>query len=274
MKLDRRPGEANYRLLAQRLREEIHRSDYAENKPLPTEMSLAASYGLSRQTVRRALQELVSEGLIFRVRGRGTFVTPKETRYLRPFGTVDDLLNLTADTQFELISPLSQLTRDDELLESTGGAPTDFAQLTNGLNQDWLYSSRIYGVTFVRRHNGQIICRTRVTVPAHIAEVLSRAEELTNPAFQTRTTVIGLIENFGFNIAEAEQIISARAASVELSELLRVPVGHPILHVVRIYFDRQGQLLERAVSDFVPELFSHFSRLGRVGQHVPSPEDH
>jgi GntR family transcriptional regulator len=44
---------------------------------LPGELELAEQYGVSRDTIRRAIQELVSEGRLVVLRGRGTFVTPK-----------------------------------------------------------------------------------------------------------------------------------------------------------------------------------------------------
>jgi GntR family transcriptional regulator len=44
---------------------------------LPGELELADQYGVSRDTIRRAIQELVSEGRLLVLHGRGTFVTPK-----------------------------------------------------------------------------------------------------------------------------------------------------------------------------------------------------
>ncbi|MFE4850635.1 winged helix-turn-helix domain-containing protein, partial [Streptomyces sp. NPDC056689] len=65
------PGrDSAYVRLARELREAILRHDYPEGVRLPTEAELAASHGLSRQTVRRAFQDLVTEGLVHRVPGR------------------------------------------------------------------------------------------------------------------------------------------------------------------------------------------------------------
>ncbi|HTF52405.1 MAG TPA: GntR family transcriptional regulator [Pseudonocardia sp.] len=66
------PGVA-YQSLAQLLRDAINQGSFANGRQLPTEAELVADYGVSRQTVRRALQELVAEGLVSRVRGHGTF---------------------------------------------------------------------------------------------------------------------------------------------------------------------------------------------------------
>jgi len=62
-----------YQTLGQALRDEIASGAYADGVRLPTESELVARYGLSRQTVRRAFQDLVAEGVVYRVPGRGTY---------------------------------------------------------------------------------------------------------------------------------------------------------------------------------------------------------
>jgi GntR family transcriptional regulator len=46
------------------------------DSPIPSERELGESHGLSRMTVRQALNQLCSEGRLYRVRGKGTFVAP------------------------------------------------------------------------------------------------------------------------------------------------------------------------------------------------------
>lgn len=241
----RRPGESSYRLLTQSLREQIFRDEFPEGTPLPTELALSTLHGLSRQTVRRAFQELVAEGLVYRVQGKGTFVTPTEIRYRRPFGSVDDLMNLRLDTEFELVEPLA------DALEA------DLAQRMG------LSDPHVHTLTFRRLHQGEAFCRTRVYLPPRIGRSLQGVQELTDQGMHTRATVIGLLENRGHGIAEAEQVITATAADERLAADLSCEAGIPILHIERTYLDRKGEVLELAVSDFLPEHYSHRSRLGR-----------
>lgn len=63
-----------YRVLADRLRADIKRGAYKDGERLNTENELAALYGMSRQTVRQALDVLEGEGIILRKRGSGTYV--------------------------------------------------------------------------------------------------------------------------------------------------------------------------------------------------------
>ena len=57
-----------YLLLRQRIEDGV----YPVDKPMPSEPELTAMFGVSRITIRRALERLQSEGLISRARGRGT----------------------------------------------------------------------------------------------------------------------------------------------------------------------------------------------------------
>src|SRR5271166_4910554 len=80
----------------------------ADGRQLPTEEQLAASYSVSRQTVRRAMQDLVSEGIIYRVAGRGTYPVAERDGYVNHFGSVEELMALSLDTECEVVSPLQR----------------------------------------------------------------------------------------------------------------------------------------------------------------------
>lgn len=64
--------------------------------------------GLSRQTVRRAFQDLVAEGVVYRVPGRGTYATDPGGPYLRQFGSIEDLMSLSENTTMEVLHGLSR----------------------------------------------------------------------------------------------------------------------------------------------------------------------
>ena len=59
------------------MRERIVNGYYPDNVPVPSEAELSGSFGVSRITIRKAMEMLSAEGLITRMRGRGTFVTDR-----------------------------------------------------------------------------------------------------------------------------------------------------------------------------------------------------
>ncbi|MGY4706656.1 extracellular solute-binding protein [Candidatus Bipolaricaulota sp. J31] len=85
-KLDKRSATPLYLQIKEILKERIERGEYAPGERLPTEMELCEMFGVSRITVRQALNELAKEGLLYRQRGSGTYVNREpriEERVLR-----------------------------------------------------------------------------------------------------------------------------------------------------------------------------------------------
>jgi GntR family transcriptional regulator len=76
--LDPDSADPLYAQLATALRNAIARGVYARR--LPAETALAEEYGVSRDTVRHALDLLAADGLVRRSHGRGTFVISKRSR--------------------------------------------------------------------------------------------------------------------------------------------------------------------------------------------------
>lgn len=241
----RRVDEPGYRRLAGHLRDAIRGQHWAENEALPTDSELGQEHGVSRQTVRRAYLELVNEGLVYRVPGRGTFITPAHLRYHRTFETVDDLLGLADDTELEITEPLS------------GAYDPQAASLLA------LDSRLMYGMRFVRRHRGTVFCHTTVFLPPGIGEQLEEEPSFTELGSTTTSTVIGVLTGRGVQLSGAEQSMTARAADETDHERLGCPLGHPLLHIERLYVDSSGRPVEWAISDFLPEHYTHRLHLGR-----------
>src|SRR5215212_3738435 len=63
-----------YYQLKEILREKIQGGQWAPGALIPSERELCAQYGLSRMTARQAIIDLVRDGLLYRVQGKGTFV--------------------------------------------------------------------------------------------------------------------------------------------------------------------------------------------------------
>lgn len=242
---DNRPA---YVVLADELRESIGRGEYAGARQLPTETSLAADHGLSRQTVRRAYLELVSEGLVNRVPGRGTFVADPEPKYLRQFGSVEDLMGLAIDTTIEIVRPLSR-----------GVSIEAAARLA-------LDSDVVHSLSYVRSHHGVPFGWTTVSLPPAVAELLRDAPEVTTTGASNPLTVIGLMEGrLDDPIARAEQTISAVAADEKLVAMLGCGLGTPILRIDRLFVSARDEPVELSVGYFLPEQYTYRTTLSRAG---------
>jgi GntR family glv operon transcriptional regulator len=67
-----------YKSIADRLRIQLNTADYPIGSPLPSESNLANEFGVSRMTLRKAIDLLVSWGLVVRRHGSGTYVVKKD----------------------------------------------------------------------------------------------------------------------------------------------------------------------------------------------------
>lgn len=239
-------GRSAYARLARELRAALLRNDFPADKRLPTEAELAESYDVSRQTVRRAFQDLVAEGMVRRVPGRGTFAATRHERYLRQFGSVDDLMGLSIDTELRLVTPLRRQVDVD-------------AAGRLGLGSD-----QVFRVEFVRLHEETPFCWTTVYLPVEVGRLLESVPELVERGMRSDATIIGLLDGrLTDPIAEAEQSITVDTASARVTEQLGCAEDRALLRIDRIYHSTAGAPVELAVSYFLPEQYSYRVRLAR-----------
>ncbi|ODQ95855.1 GntR family transcriptional regulator [Mycolicibacterium holsaticum] len=243
-----------YQTLREQLRDEIAAGRYRDGTRLPTESELVVAHGLSRQTVRRAFQDLVAEGVVYRVPGRGTYASDPDRRYLRQLGSVEDLMSLSDDTTMEVLSGLRRRVDVD-------------AASRLRLDDDVVFS-----VVFRRLHAaepgtdpGVPFVSTTVHLVPSVAAAVSSAPELADGAVGTQT-VIGLLEpHLAEPITEAAQWITVAAADDAVADAVGCAVGHPMLRVDRLYSDARGRPVELSVSHFLPEQYTYRVTLRRSG---------
>lgn len=246
MKADRsRYAEPAHQVVSRELREGIAAGDYRGGVKLPTEAELAQRYRVSRQTVRRAFQDLVADGMVYRVPGRGTFVTESEGHYLRHHGSIEDLMGLSSDTTMEVLTPLHR--RVD--IEAAGRLQLD--------------TDIVHTVAFRRIHEGVPFVLTTVHLPESIGRHLFGRAEVGAGGVSSHT-VIGLLEPcLDRPITEAAQSITVAGADTEVATGLGCAPGHPMLRVDRLYSDADGRPVDLSVSYFLPEHYTYRITLRR-----------
>ena len=237
-----------YGELAAKLREAIARGDYAGGRRLPTEAELGELHGISRQTVRRALQELVGEGLVFRVPGRGTFTTTlaPNTHYFRSIGSIDDLLALSLDTTRETIQPLALRAE------------------VNAASRLQLDSDQVFAALFRRLHDGAPFGVTEVFLPPTVGRELQARQELCRQGEIVSRAIVGIVDEIvPDGVAGAHQSITAIELPAALSGMLERAAGSPALRIDRLYVDVRGQPVELAISHFDPDRYTYRVQLRR-----------
>jgi GntR family transcriptional regulator len=239
-------GQPAFRRVWSDLRSQILAEMFPAGSPLPTEAEIASRYSVSRQTVRRAFQDLVAEGLVFRVRGKGTFATPAGGRYLRQFGSVDDLMALSVDSRLQVVLPIGPAVD-----------PTAAGRLR-------LPGDLVAATAFLRLHRMEPFCHTVVYLPPWVHARLGEVAELATAGTISEITVIGLLDRvLDAPIRDAEQCITVATAPPEVADRLALAPRTPLLRADRMYFDASGEPVELAISHFHPDRYSYRVRLRR-----------
>ncbi|MDD2544977.1 MAG: GntR family transcriptional regulator [Burkholderiaceae bacterium] len=224
------------------IRNDLLREVYPKGTALPGELAFADAYGVSRHTVRAALEQLKKEGLLYTRHGVGSFMRDgcEEPQYTQSFTSTDDLLMHTGDTAFQIVSCQEQVLRlSDENLK---------IGLRRG--EKWL------AVTVERSSKTSQRPISRATVyarPVYFAEVAQFAQGQ-HPLFK-------LIERKNGPTLEIEQHIAARAASPAESAYFSIRKHRPILEITRVYYGQDRTPYEITVTAYNAETFRYVSTI-------------
>jgi GntR family transcriptional regulator len=210
-----------YRAIADELRRRIDTGEMRAGGLLPSESELSRSYGVSRVTVRKALELLRDEKLIDARQGFGWFVaTDPLPQTLGRLGTIEEQLEeLGVSSERRVIG--FRFVASPPRVRRLLGVPS------------------VLEVRRVNLADGQPFARVTVWCPEELGARLSRADVTREPFY----------ELLGVPIGGATQTIGAEAASQEDAELLAVPVGSPMLRCERVTRDARHQPV--LVSEFV-----------------------
>jgi GntR family transcriptional regulator len=228
------PGLPMYQVISRDLRAQIERGALSPRQQLPSEHALAEQYGVSRMTVRQALDHMVADRLLERRRGAGTFVSQS------PGGVrqMNSLRSFREDMGLEGCDIRTEMLTQGCCLPS--GEVRDRLRLRQG--------QQVIRVWRLRRVEGTPMSVQDSWLPYSAAPSLAHEDLLDGSLYRT------LQERYGIELRNAEQEITAVAATHELAELLEVDAGAPLIAGLRLVLDRDGLPVEYAQSWSRPEL--------------------
>lgn len=210
------------------LRQEVASGKWVVNEKLPSERILCERFGVSRPTVREALDDLVSEGLLRREKGRGTFVSePKiiEGLLQTPFGFSDSMhsqgiTHVTRVLNLETTPATATVARELRLVE---GAPVILLQRVRSI-----FDVPILLVTSY--------------LPARLFAGLTEVD------FTQHSLYAVLRERYGMTMARARRYMEAVVASRRQADLLRIHSGDPLMLIESTTYTEDGVPFEYYVA--------------------------
>ena len=198
--------------------------EWSPGLAIPSEMDLAARFGVSQGTVRKAIDELAAENILIRRQGKGTFVaTHDEERVKLRF-----LRLVAADGSKELL--------DNELIScERAKAPPAVARML-GLRS----GSAVISIKRLLLFSGKPLILDHVILPAATFKSVtpSKINEFNGSLYRMYETQLGI------RMVRAEERLTAVAADDEAAAQLRLQAGTPLLRIERVSFTYGDQPME------------------------------
>lgn len=220
IRIDRGTPVPLYHQLAEQLTAAITDGSLAVGDLLENEVGMAERLGLSRPTVRRAIQELVAQGLLLRRRGLGTTVAGRQIHRRAELTSLYDDLERSGESP-PLTSVLVHEPATDEAAAQALGLAADTTLLR---------------LVRLRTAGERPLAVMRNWLPPAYADVT--VEEL------ERTGLYAVLRQRGARPVVAHQRIGARPPSVPERRLLGLRPSQPVLTMTRAAFDATGAPVE------------------------------
>ena len=219
--LDRGPTPL-YHQLKDILKSKILSQELKENERLPSEAALCEQYNVSRVTVRQALSDLMKSGLIYRDRGKGTFVT-EGAGLKRPVlkGSIEDLIAAAKGTRVKILS-----------YQEVASPPTIAGIPKLGKH------AKVFQVEMVRSISKGPMYYSFLYFPPGLGRQISVSELRKTPEM-----IRFVEEKLKTKADRANQSIDVGVADGAMARHLSMKPQTPLLIIQREYYTREGTLM-------------------------------
>jgi GntR family transcriptional regulator len=232
--IDIRSFEPYYQQLKRILVQDIE-DNRQEGDLLPSESEMCRSYSVSRTVVRQALGELENEGLVLKVKGKGTYVTGRklETSF------VQHSLGF-----YESMQRSGHAVRSKTLVLRTEPCGVSEAKLVEiGVGDEIIRFDRVRSV------DDRPVQVVRTVLPARLFPGLTEMDMTDRSLYQV------LAQSYGVRPASGHRAIDATALSSEDAHHLRAPLGQPALRIESVTRADSGVLFEYYVAIYRGDSF-------------------
>lgn len=212
-----------YQQIKETLRSAILDGQYPPHSRMPSESELQAMFEVSRITIRQALGDLQKEGLIFKVHGKGSFVSqPKAVQNITSLQGFAEAMSGDGNEIVNRVVSVAFVSASAEVADKLGleeGATVAEIHRVRLLNR----APTSYEITFL---------------PEFLGKKLARAD------LAARDIFLILENDCGIALGSADLSISAIAAHAPVAKALEIKRNVPVLRVQRLTHDSDGRPID------------------------------
>ncbi|MFJ2946426.1 GntR family transcriptional regulator [Streptomyces sp. NPDC087226] len=232
LSVDRGSPVPLYYQLSQQLESAIEHGALTPGTLLGNEIELAARLGLSRPTVRQAIQSLVDKGLLVRRRGVGTQVVHSQVKRPLELSSLYDDLETAGQRPATQVLVNTVVTASAEVAAALGVAE----------------NSELHRIERLRLTHGEPMAYLCNYLPPGLLDLDTAQLEATG--------LYRLMRAAGITLHSARQTIGARAATAGEAARLGEEPGAPLLTMQRVTFDDTGRAVEYGTHTYRPTRYS------------------
>lgn len=237
--IDRRNPVPIYQQLQEQLERLISNGTWRPREPLPSENTLANRLQISVMTVRQAMTQLVNQGLVFREKGRGTFIAPRPLDH-----RLHRLESFSEDMRSRGLVPSSQ-TLTFEIVSAPEAVASRLALASD---------AEVLHVKRLRLADGH---------PVALHDTYVSRLDLEREELESVGSLYTLLEQRGVDLMEAEETLEAIIADRETASLLEIERGAPLLKALRLSWDRFHVPFETVRAVYRADFYRYAVRLRR-----------
>lgn len=240
-----------YAQIKEILRSRILDGSYQPHQQMPSESEMMTTFNVSRITVRQALNDLQNEGLIFRMHGKGTFVSkPKafqDLGRLQGFGEAMRQMGYETFARVVSIRTVAPTAQVQERLQLPKRARVTELQRLRFLNREPISLDITY-------------------LPTSLGSRLARED------LATRDVFVILENDYGLSLGHADLQIGSTLADEHLAGQLRVEEGSPVLVIERTTHTSDGVPIDYEHLYYRGDAFQYRVRVDRVPCNTFNPK--
>ena len=218
-----------YTTVYETLLDRIDKEEYKEGETLPSELELQTEFGVSRITIRRALQDLENAGYIKRKRGKLSEVLPKKI-----YSNFADVSGFTEGQENSGGRPSSIILKFD--IVSASHVVSEYLQIPLG--------SEVYYLKRLRLRNGRIVGLHETYIHPDFGKRIDPS------SLNENTSIYKLYREMGVVIDSADEIIESRIATDQLKQQLYLEEDEPIMYRERITYSDDHRPIEYSQNSY------------------------
>lgn len=220
----------------------IAQGHYAPGACLETESRLCEMFGVSRVTVRKAIELLAREGLVHSLQGKGTFVS---------MGRSD--LPVRADMD-QRIARAKQLARSSKIADIRIEHAVPPADVLTDLNLE--ADTEVLFASYVRVMKKLRIGYIESRIPLELNITLE-------PQDFSDNTMLTIMEAKGVALSGIDHLIGATLADNRLARILKIQIGAPLVRIKMIMLDTQHRPVDHVLAFFRADHYEHHMFLAK-----------